>query len=292
MYSQSAENSSHFFGIMDRLYLTDIHAPSNPLRNITSLEIKEIADSIIQHGLLNAIIVRPMADNYFEIVSGYRRYLACKVLGWKKIQCQIVHLNEIQTFEVSLIENINRKSLSSLEEAKAFKIYTETNGWGSIADLAKKIAKSPSYVTKRVSLLTLPEQVQEKIHSGELKPSLAEELLTIKNSIKQSNLCDAITDKNLTTSRIRNMIRDDPYYCENSEIIDVRRELQSFNKTIIALRIAMNRIGEIAEEENNFLIKELILHNIKAINSQIDMLLQQKKKYAKKVFRYRKLLSS
>lgn len=289
-HSISTNDSNHFSGLIERIYLSSLTPSQNVYRQIDNLEIKVMVNSILQHGLLNPILIRPMLDGTYEIVSGFRRYLACSALGWKKIMCHIVHLNEIQSFEASLTENINRKSLSPLEEGIAFKTYTLQRGYGSATDLANKIGKSTSYVTKRIALLDLPENIQNKIQNNDLKPSLAEELLRIKNSVKQSKLCDIITDNNLSIDNIRKMVKDDPYYCENSEIINVRRELQSFNKAIIALRISFNRISEIMEEEENFLIKELLSHNARIIHNQIDMLLADKKKYAKRVFRYRKIL--
>ena len=79
-----------------------------------------MANSIRQHGLLQPLVVRTK-DDYFEIVAGCTRYLACKSLHWKKIPCHIVHLNDIQSFETALVENIQRDSLSPLDEAKALK---------------------------------------------------------------------------------------------------------------------------------------------------------------------------
>ncbi|MGD9671849.1 MAG: ParB/RepB/Spo0J family partition protein [Candidatus Nitrosocosmicus sp.] len=293
MYSPSIEDSHHFFGIIDKIYLSNIHNNSFALRNLNNLEIEELINSILQHGLLNPIIVREISggDSY-EIVSGLRRYLACKALGWKKIQCHIVNITDVQTFEIALIENINRKSLSPLEEGNAFKIYTVKNGWGSISELSRKIGRSPSYITKRMALLDLPEDIRSKIETSNLKPSLAEELLSIKDSGKQSSLGNIITENSLTIDKVRKMVKLDPEYCYNSENTSIRRELQSFSKAIIALRITLNRLAEIREEEENFLIKESISQNTRAIHSQIDNLLKQKKKYAKGVFQYRRLLNS
>jgi hypothetical protein len=143
-----------------------------------------------------------------------------------------------------------------------------------------------------MALLDLPENIRDKIENGDLKPSLAEELLAVKNSIRQNELCNIIVDNDLTTERIREIVKDDPFYCENSEIISVRKELQSFNKAVIALRITMRRLAEITEEEENYMIKELIMYNTKTIHELIDITLKEKKKYAKRVFRYRKILNS
>ena len=78
--------------------------------------------SILEKGLLQPIIVRMINDNInYEIVAGYRRYSACKKLGWKKIPCQIVDLTDMEAFEILIVENVQRKTLNPIDEAKAFK---------------------------------------------------------------------------------------------------------------------------------------------------------------------------
>ena len=131
-----------------------------------------MANSIKQHGLLQPIIVRTKDDHCFEVVRTW--YLACKSLNWKKIPCHIVHLNDVQTFEMALVENIQRDSLAPLDEAKSFKMYILDKGWGSVSELSSKIGKSPNYITKRIGLLVLPPDVQKSIENSSLKPSSAE----------------------------------------------------------------------------------------------------------------------
>jgi ParB family chromosome partitioning protein len=285
-------NSSRFFGEIYSIYLEDIVFSSYSLRNCydDDDEIKDIAISVKNNGLLQPIVVRAK-ENVFEIVAGCRRYLACKSLGWKEIPCQVVQLNDMQAFEVSLIENIQRKSLSPLEEANAFRKYICDKGWGGISELSSKIGKSPSFITKRIALLHLPIDVKEKINNSSLSPSTAEELLSIKDSEKQSELARLIAKRHLSTKRVRELVKEDPFYCENSEKVEVRSDLQSFNKSIVALRIAMTRMVDIIEEEDNFLIHELLIHHTKVLHGQIDNLIKAKRKYAKNIYRYRKILS-
>jgi ParB family transcriptional regulator, chromosome partitioning protein len=81
--------------------------------------------------------------------------------AWKKIACHIIAFDacHIIAFEVSLIENIQRKTISPLDEANAFKAYVSDFGWGGVSDLASKIGKSLSYITKRIRLLNLTQDV-------------------------------------------------------------------------------------------------------------------------------------
>jgi ParB family transcriptional regulator, chromosome partitioning protein len=294
----SNQTSNRFFGEVDSIQISNIMLPSHRFRIQNNEEdIKKMANSIRKHGLLQPIVVRPKED-YFEVVAGCTRYLACKSLNWRKISCHIVHLNEMQTFEVTLIENIQRKSITPLEEANAFKQYIFDNGWGSVADLASKIEKSPSYITKRIGLLVLPSEIQESIKNSSLKPSTAEELLSIKDPQRQSLLGNMIVKRHLTTMKTRQLIKEDPYYCENSEVLEVRSELQSFNKAIVALRIAMSKIAAIVEDEEegekggeNLLVHEFMMHQKRLLHDQIDNIMNAKKKYAKNIFRYRRIVN-
>jgi ParB family chromosome partitioning protein len=182
----------------------------------------------------------------------------------------------MQTFEVSLIENIHRKSILPLDEARAYKKYIFDNGWGSVSELASKIGKSSSYITKRMALLDLSSDVQEWIKNFSLKPSIAEEISTIKDPNKQSILADLIVKRHLTTMNARQLVKEDTsYFCENSEVLEVRGDHQSFNKAIVALRVAMSKIaGAIEDEERNILVYELLMHHKRLLHDQIDNILK------------------
>ena len=174
-------------------------------------------------------------------------------------------------------------------------MYVLDKGWGSVAQLSSRIGKSPSYITKRIGLLVLPPDVQKSIEDSSLKPSSAEELLSIKDRTRQSQLGNMIVKRHLTTMKAPEFVREDPYYCENSEIIEVRGDLQSFNKSIVILKVAMSKLAEIVEkegeeEDGDFLIYELLMHQKKLLHEQIDTILRAKKKYARNIFRYRKIM--
>jgi ParB family transcriptional regulator, chromosome partitioning protein len=301
-----SRKSERFFGEVETIDISNIKLPSYRFRTVDENDVERMSNSIKLHGLLQPVVVRPK-DDCFEIVAGCTRFLACKSLHWRKIPCHVIQLNEVQTFEVALIENMERKSITPLDEAKAFKKYCFDNGWGSVSELSSKIGKSPSYITKRMALLELPSDVQGHIKNSELKPSTAEEISTIKDPEKQSQLADLIVKRHLTTMKARQLVKEDqdPYYCENSEILEVRSELQPFNKAIVALRIAMSKIAAAIEEDeegdndgvtsngdrkDNIFINELLMYHKRLLHDQIDNLMKSKKKYAKNIFRYRMML--
>src|SRR5918995_286954 len=114
-------NSGLLPGIIEEVSISSITPSKINIR--TSIDdLNGLAFSIRQKGLLQPILVRTLNDQSdFEIVAGNRRYHACKVLGWRKIACQIVELDDKEAFEFSLIENVQRKTLGAIDEANAFR---------------------------------------------------------------------------------------------------------------------------------------------------------------------------
>ena len=163
--------------------------------------IDELSRSIKKHGLLQPIIVRPI-NRGFEIVAGHRRFQACKILRWKTIPAMVKDVSDKDAFEIQLVENIQRKTLDPIEEAQAFKLYVRDYGWGGVTYLAETIMKSEQYVSSRIQLLKLPQNVIDKVKSGELKVSHAFELLGLEGKSLE-NMSDDIINKNMSVKDIR-----------------------------------------------------------------------------------------
>jgi ParB family chromosome partitioning protein len=273
-------------GILENV---DIHRIDHPLDIYHSLvdDLSPLIASIKQKGLLQPIIIRTKGKR-FEIVAGSRRYSACKELGWRKIVCHIVELDDKEAFEVSLVENVQRKTLKPLDEARAFKAYVEDYGWGGISDLATKIGKSVSYVDKRIKLLELPEKIREGVSEHMISTTIAEELESVDDQYKQSELAQLVFKKHLSSRKVRQLVKDykDSIYntqgilTNEDRIIDIDEKVQrTFDKTIVTLKLALNRLAYIIEGiEENWVIYEILMQHKNMLNAQIDLLIRQKKK--------------
>ena len=264
---------------------------------INDEDILRLSNSIRQRGLLQPIVVRLAKEDeednkQFEIVAGNRRYLACKSIGLRKILCHVVELDDKEAFEISLIENIQRKTLQPLEEARAFRIYVQKRGWGGISELAFKIGKSATYVARRIKLLEFPEEILQNIANHEMDPSTAEELLGIHDLEKRNRLAREAVEHSWSSRRVRQSIKvykggssvydtegetEDPWNGENKiKQIDERTN-RAFDKSIISLKIAMKRIAEIMNSvEDNWIIYELLMQHRNMLHHQIDILIKQK----------------
>ena len=190
--------------IVEQIEMKMIHHSSFAVRDKFqrySEDNESLVTSIREHGLIQPILIRPLSHG-FEIVAGHRRYQACKSLRWRLIPCKIRELTDKQAFEIQLSENIQRKSMDPIEEAEAFRRYVIDFGWGGVSDLAKKIGKSEEYVSHRIQLLKLPEEIKKKIASQLLNVSKAIEISAIPIE-KQSQIVGEIIENNLSVKRIR-----------------------------------------------------------------------------------------
>jgi ParB family chromosome partitioning protein len=260
-----------------------------------SPSIDALYDSIKEKGLLQPIIIRPKND-YFEIVAGNRRYEACKKLGWKKIICHIVELDDKEAFEIGLIENIQRKNFDPIEEARSFEMYVLKYGWGGISELAEKIGKSTSYVDRRLQLLNLPKDVLDSISGSNVSPTIGVELITLKDGQQQSDLAKLVLQRKLSSREVRNLVKDmknnsgernstddeelDDLKSSSINIEDIDKMTKRiFDKSLLILKIASYKLGVLVPSiEDNWIIYELLMQNKQIIDKQINILIKEKKK--------------
>jgi ParB family chromosome partitioning protein len=271
-------------GVIEDLPISEIKLPENQLRS--ELDLEELSVSISQNGLLQPIIVRTLDSiPFYEIVAGSRRYLACRKIGLRKVNCQITNLNEKEAFEVSIIENVQRMTLSALDEANAFKVYVCDYGWGGVSELASKLGKSVSYVTKKILLLDLPDEVKDSISRSSLPQSTAQELFNLETEEDKINLARLVVSEHLSTTNVRKMVKQiknnneiEETYVQNF-IPDRAKSQMVFDKTIVAIRIAMNRICSIINNiDDDWIVQEALLQHQRRLHEQVDILIKQRKK--------------
>jgi len=275
-------------GCIEDITISDIVPPAISLRSCMN-GTEQLAESIKKIGLLQPIVVRINSLNCFEIVAGNRRFNACKKLGWRKISCRLVDLDDKSAFEVSIIENIQRQTLNPVEEGLAFRKYVNEFGWGGVSELAQKLSKSPGYVCRRMKLVELPKDVIELISKSEISVSTAEELFSVKDKYKQTKLAVMIRNKQLSSRETRGLIKNDLTFTDIDSSFHTyndhnyyaqERIFKSFDKSIIALQIAIKKLGSIVETvEDDWIFYEILLHHKNMLNSQIDLLIKEKRKY-------------
>lgn len=153
-----------------------IASPAQPRKQFDPQDLQELAQTLHSVGLIEPIVVRPSGDR-FEIISGERRFRACKLAGFKKIPAVVKQVDDLRALEMALIENIQREDLNPLEEARAYELWMERTG-DKPSDLANKVGKDRTTITNLTRLLKLPNEIQKlleekKISAGQARPLLA-----------------------------------------------------------------------------------------------------------------------
>lgn len=277
-------------GIFEEVEVSRIDLAKNGLRvNVGS--IGELTSSIAEKGLLQPIVVRVLEGRY-EVVAGNRRLSACRLLRWRKIPCHVIELDDKESFEVSLIENVQHRTLNPIEEAMAFKRYVEEFGWGGISDLAEKISKSQEYVSRRIQLLQLPEKVQEKIMRRRISPSIAQELLRIDSKTAEK-LAEMVESKHIKRDEIRQIVKS-----TKKENLDEFKETNlsrtyeevasttddALRKCVTILKSTLLRLDDVINEiDEDWITKEMLMQYRMIIHGDIDSFLRLRKRLKNKM---------
>lgn len=160
-----------------RLAVSDIAAnPHQPRRNFDAGAMDDLIASVKAHGVLQPILVRPVAGGRFEIIAGERRWRAAQAAGLHEMPAVVRPLDDRTAFEIALIENIQRSDLNAVEEARGYKRLIEDFGHTQQV-LSTIVGKSRSHVTNLLRLLDLPEAVQAMVEAGTLAMGHARALI-------------------------------------------------------------------------------------------------------------------
>ncbi|WP_026883391.1 ParB/RepB/Spo0J family partition protein [Clostridium akagii] len=176
-----------------------------PRKNFDDEKIKNLAESIKEHGIIQPLVLMKKDDNYV-IVAGERRWRAAKSIGLSDIPAVIMELTDKELLEVSLIENIQREDLNPIEEALAYKkLLGEFNL--TQEELGKKVGKSRTVITNCIRLLNLDGRVQAYLMDGIISEGHARTILGIDDNELQYKLAQQIIDESLSVRETEKLIK-------------------------------------------------------------------------------------
>lgn len=157
--------------------------------------LNELAKSIRQHGIIQPLVLRKVGNKY-EIIAGERRYKASYIAGLTKVPAVVIDLNDNESAEVAIVENIQRKNLSALEEAKSYKKLLD-RGYLTQDELAIKMGKTQGSISNKLRLLNLSEVVQNALLNNEISERHARSLLRLEDSEEQEEVLHRIITERL-----------------------------------------------------------------------------------------------
>ena len=187
--------------------------PYQPRKVFDETALKELADSIKEHGVFQPIIVKKSIKGY-EIIAGERRVRASKLAGKTTIPAIIRDFSDEQMMEIALLENLQRENLTSIEEAEAYHMMLEKLHL-TPEELATKVGKSRSHITNILGLLRLPNTVQSMINSSQISMGHARILSKLEDSDKILEIANKIVNDKLSVRDVEKLTQSDHFERKN-----------------------------------------------------------------------------
>lgn len=205
--------------------------------------LKELADSIREHGIIQPLVLRKLGDKY-EIIAGERRYKAAQIAGLPTVPAVIANIDDNKSAEVALVENVQRRDLTAIEEARSYKNLQEQYQLTQ-EQLAKRMGLSQPAIANKLRLLNLDDEVQQALLDEKISERHARTLLTLQDKNAQKEWLHRIINERLTVRQLDLELRK---YKENME--DEEIPLVSSNRSIEEIKANAMDIG-VANRMNN-----------------------------------------
>ena len=210
--------------------------PNQPRIHFNETELRELSESIQEHGVLQPLLVRKHGNGY-EIIAGERRFQASKLAGLEELPVIIKDVDDEQMLALALIENLQRSDLNPVEEAKGYRQLIDASGMTQEA-LSKAVSKSRSAITNSLRLLDLPEVVQQMIFEGKLTAGHARAILAIPYEDARIKLAEKVVAEGLSVRATENLA---PLFSAGETPKTTRPATpQSFKKAARVLRQVFN----------------------------------------------------
>ncbi|MEG2596272.1 MAG: ParB/RepB/Spo0J family partition protein [Ruthenibacterium sp.] len=196
LFEETAGTTAGSDGIV-MLRLAEVEPDKDqPRKKFDNAALSELAASIMEHGILQPIVVRPSPAGGYKIVAGERRWRAARLAGQSEIPALVKEISDDTAMEIALIENLQREDLDPVEEALGYKQLMERCNYTQ-ETAAAKLAKSRSAVANSLRLLGLPKKALEALRGGTLTVGHAKVILSLPNAALQQQAADEIIEKQL-----------------------------------------------------------------------------------------------
>ena len=229
-----------------------------PRINFDEKALNDLANSIKQHGIIQPLVVRSLGDKY-EIIAGERRYKAAQIAGLGSVPGIVANVNDQSIAEMALVENVQRKDLSAIEEAKSYRNILDA-GDMTQDELAKRMGLSQSAVANKLRLLNLSNEAQQALLDGKISERHARSLLSITDKEKQVDLLNRVLNERLTVRQLDDLIKnagnpnsDDTL--DDVPLVDINGNLEEMQRQATDINPLVGRPtfndGESGDTENN-----------------------------------------
>jgi len=265
---ETEEKSNSHVG--DKVLYIDINDikpnAEQPRKTFDKEKISELSQSIIEHGIIQPLVVRKSGKHY-EIVAGERRWRAAREAELSVVPCIVRQFSDEENMLVAIIENMQREDLNPIEEAMGLEQMISAYGMTQ-EEVSKSVSKSRPYITNTLRLLKLPEEIKALVSEGKISTGHARALITVKNKTKQEGLCKKIIKDGISVRDVERLASEEKKTrkkplkrVKSPDTLNVEREL----KEIYGTKVTINSRGNKGTVELEFYSKD-------ELNRLIDLL--------------------
>lgn len=179
---------------------------TQPRKDFNEEALAELADSIAQHGVLQPLLVRPIATGGYQIVAGERRWRAARMAGVSEVPVVVRELTDGEVMEIALIENLQREDLSAVEEALGYQTLMDTYNLTQ-EEVSKTVGKSRPTITNALRLLNLPSNILDMVSEGVLSSGHARTLLAFKSFDDMQEAAKLVIEEGMSVRGLERLVK-------------------------------------------------------------------------------------
>jgi ParB family chromosome partitioning protein len=239
---------------------------NQPRKTFNEEKIEELADSILEHGIIQPLVVRKNGSSY-EIVAGERRWRAARKASLDRVPCIIREFSDEENMLIAIIENMQREDLNPIEEAEGINQMIMTYGLTQ-DQVSKSVSKSRPYITNSLRLLKLPDEIKDLVSDGRLTTGHARALVNVKSKALQAQICKKIIEDGMSVREVEKLVAKEGKTVkkpQKKEKSPDTRNVESELKNIFGTKVSINQKGKKGKIELEYYSKE-------ELNRLIDML--------------------
>ena len=237
IYDNAMEPTS---GESVRLSINEIEPNRDQPRKIFEEQaLVELSASIKEHGVLQPLLVRPMADGSYRLVAGERRYRAARMAGVTEVPVTIREMTDEEESIFALIENLHREDLNAIEESQGIKTLIDTFGFTQ-EEAAQKVGKSRTAVTNSLRLLNLPEDISNLVRDGKISMGHARALLSFEDAAEASRVAQLVVKDGISVRDVERLAKSAQKTKKSPEKREKKRDI-FYDEVEIALSKMLGR---------------------------------------------------
>lgn len=218
-----------------------------PRKTFDEATLAELSDSIREHGVIQPLLVRPMADGSYRLVAGERRYRAARMAGLTEVPVTVREMSDEEESIFALIENLQREDLNAIEEAEGLKRLIDSFGLTQ-EQAAARVGKSRTAVTNALRLLNLPEEITALVKDGKVSMGHARALLSVSDAAELSRIAELIVKNGISVRETERLCKR-AGKAEKAPVKRAKTRDRFYDEVELALSEAMGRKVKVYTEK-------------------------------------------